>query len=580
MQKIKSLPKTSKSLFLMALGFVMLAGTGRAAVTAAMDSSAFAAQHVGANAKVDTADLVIPENEIEAFVNNIPRFEDAEYRRRLELLSEYTTIPLTYNQYVQAYIDVYSLRRRDQVAKMLALKEYYFPMFEKVLATRGLPEELKYLAIVESALNPFAVSRVGATGLWQFMYTTGKVYNLNVDNYEDDRKDPLKATMAAASYFKEMYQRYGDWLLVIAAYNCGPGNVSRAIRKSGGMRNFWAIRRYLPAETRGYVPAFIAATYIMNYANLHNIYAEYPDFSFENDTVELRSMVSFERLSYALGMNMDNLKILNPVYKKGLIMATATAPKSVIIPKYKVETFNIMKDSLQKYQPPVTLVTYTEPEKVVVYRVVHGDYIAKIAAKFNVSVYDIRKWNGLTSNRLYSGTYLKIYKTEPKKVTYYAEVTDNSQEEALKTADAVNLNADQATVTTVESKAQPITIVPVGELKKSPASNQYAQTSPLSGKPVAKEPVYSSSNHESPKQYNKSKKYTSRKRSGKRYYAHSNVSKPVAKSAVRYHRVRAGDTVFSISKRYGISVQRIMKANGISNAKSLKAGRVLKISKG
>lgn len=565
MQEIKSLPKTSKSVFLMTLGFLFLIPSVKASGVSLLDSAAFAHQKNNTVYLTDTSDLAIPEDEVQAFETSVPRFENSEYRRRLELLSEYTSIPLSYNQYVQAYIDVYSLRRREQVAKMLALKEYYFPIFEKVLAEKGLPEELKYLAIVESALNPFAVSRVGATGLWQFMYTTGKMYNLNADSYEDDRRDPYKASVAAARYFKDMYRKYGDWLLVIAAYNCGPGNVSRAIRRSGGVYNFWAIRKYLPQETRGYVPAYIAATYIMNYANQHNIYAEYPNFSFENDTVALKSMVSFERLSYALGMNMEDLKILNPIYKKGLVMATASTPKLVVIPKYKVETFNIVKDSLLRFQPPVTLVTYTEPEKAVVYKVKRGDYIAQIAAKFNVSVYDIKKWNGLSSNRLYSGTYLKIYQVEAKKTTYYAEVTEQTQEESLQLT-SNNAN-NTATVALAESKAQPVTIVPVGELK---AKRDIAQ--------VIVEDYTASKKYTSyTKSYKGKKKYYSSRKKSRKYYA-SNVSKPVAKSTVRYHRVRSGDTVFSIARRYGVSVQKVMRANGISNARSLKAGKVLKIS--
>ncbi len=558
MQQTKSLPKQLRSCFLLSLGFLPFVLSVRASDSVSIDSTVFAQQQQKSGySKLDTSNLVISENEAEIFESTIPHFDNAEFRRRLELLSEYTTVPLTYNQYVQTYIDVYSLRRREQVGKMLALKEYYFPVFEKVLSDNGLPEELKYLAIVESALNPFAVSRVGATGLWQFMYTTGKMYNLNIDNYEDDRKDPVKASKAAAEYFKDMYKRYGDWLLVIAAYNCGPGNVSRAIRKAGGVYNFWAIRKYLPQETRGYVPAYIAATYIMNYANQHNIYAEYPNFSFDNDTVILKSMVSFERLSFALGMNMEDLKMLNPIYKKGLILASSTNPKSVVIPKYKVEAFNLVKDSLLKYQPPVTLVTYTEPEKAVVYKVRKGDYIAKIAGQFGVSVYDIKKWNGLVSNRLYAGTYLKIYKADAKKVTYYAEVTEKKQEEALQ-ASAQTTNVGQ-----VESKAQPVVIVPVGDLK----------TSLKSANGVASQPAKAAST----KSYvAPAKKYVAQSTTTK-YAPVSKVSKPVLSAAVRYHKVRSGDTIYGISKRYGVSVQRIMRTNGIANARSLKAGRVLKI---
>ena len=200
----------------------------------------------------------------------VPSFSDEEYALRMSRIP--TPIRLTYNQSVKNYIDLYSLRRRELTSRIMGLSNLYFPMFEEVLDREGLPLEFKYLSVVESALNPLAVSPMGATGLWQFMFNTGKLYDLKVTSYLDDRKDPYKSTVAACKYFKDMYSIYGDWLLVIASYNCGPGNVNRAINRSGGKTNFWEIEKYLPSETRGYVPAFIAVCYLMNYSREHNLF--------------------------------------------------------------------------------------------------------------------------------------------------------------------------------------------------------------------------------------------------------------------------------------------------------------------
>jgi len=211
----------------------------------------------------------LPKNYDSTFV---PTFEDSIYRKRIAFLDASTPLELDYNPVVRRYIDLYTVRKREQVSRMLGLAQYYFPMFEEVLDKYDMPLELKYLAVVESALNPNAKSRVGATGLWQFMYTTGKIMGLNANSYVDERSDPYRSTIAACEYMTRLYKTFGDWNLVLAAYNSGPGTVNKAIRRSGGKRSYWELRAYLPRETAGYVPAFIAATYTMKYAKEHNLY--------------------------------------------------------------------------------------------------------------------------------------------------------------------------------------------------------------------------------------------------------------------------------------------------------------------
>ena len=228
----------------------------------------------------------------------IPYFDELVYEARLAKLDEQTPFDLIYNSAVKAYIDMYSLRKRVLVSRLIGLSQVYFPMFEEKLAKFELPLELKYLAIVESALNPNARSRCGATGLWQFMYPTGKMYGLNVNSYIDERSDVYKATEAAAEYLKSLYSMFGDWQMVLAAYNAGPGTISKAIRRSGGKKTYWEIRPYLPIETQGYVPAFIAANYIMNYGAEHNLYPVVPRKTyFEVDTVVVKEQMTFDQLA-------------------------------------------------------------------------------------------------------------------------------------------------------------------------------------------------------------------------------------------------------------------------------------------
>lgn len=390
---------------------------------------------------IDDTTFVVPEVDL-SILNTPPKFATEVYKRRLDSITK--SIPLDYNSFVQGYIDLYAFRKREQVERMLGLSEYYFPMVERVFKEYKIPTEFKYLAIVESALNPYAVSPVGATGMWQFMFTTAKMYDLTITSHIDERRDPYLATHAAAKYFVDMYRRYGDWLLVIAAYNCGPGNVNRAIRKAGGgQKTFWQIRQYLPQETRGYVPAYIAANYIMTFAEAHNLYPTYPSFSFMTDTLHVTKPVYFKDIERLCGVNADELRILNPQFKKDFIPAYSQS-FAIKLPATRIDLVQNYRDSLYALFPTAAqdqiFVLNTDPmaKSRTVYKthvVTRGQTLSKLAAKYDVSVSDIKKWNNLKKNALYRGQRLKIKKQieapTPQPSTAIAKNTNTKETEEV-----------------------------------------------------------------------------------------------------------------------------------------------------
>lgn len=281
----------------------------------------------------------------------IPDFPDSVYLRRLAEIP--SVVDLTYNRIVKNYINVYTRKRREQVRIMLGLSNYYFPIFEEVFDFYGVPYELKYLSIIESALNPRAVSRAGAVGTWQFMYSTGKHYGLTINSLVDERRDPLQATRAAARFLVDLYGIYGDWTLALAAYNCGPGNVNKAIRRSGGKRSFWEIYYYLPRETRGYVPAFIAATYTMNYYSEHLLSPAPLKLPRYTDTIMIDEPLHLRQVSEVLGLPLDQLRDMNPQYRQDLIPATPAKHYALKIPSDKTGPFIDLQDSIFAYKDSI-----------------------------------------------------------------------------------------------------------------------------------------------------------------------------------------------------------------------------------
>jgi membrane-bound lytic murein transglycosylase D len=343
-------------------------------------------------------------------------------KKRLSDLDVKTPFHLAYNPSLEKVINSYLKHRKRYYPALMAKAQYYFPMFEQYLDQFDVPLEMKYLAIVESALRPAARSRVGATGLWQFMYGTGVQFNLKVNSYVDERQDPVKATVAACKYLSQLYKIFGDWDLALAAYNSGPGNVSKAIKRSGGYRNYWNIRPYLPRETASYVPAFYATMYIFEYAEEHNIYPEPPNiFHFETDTIRVKRTISFDQISEKTKIDTELLSFLNPAYKLDIIPFIKNKKYAVRLPRKNMidfldkekEIYALATEDESKREKP--LPKYFEMDRRIRYKVRSGDYLGKIANKFGVRVSDIKRWNGMRNHRLKIGQRLSIY---PKKLGF------------------------------------------------------------------------------------------------------------------------------------------------------------------
>ena len=341
-------------------------------------------------------------------------------KERLAIIDQKTPFHLGYNPALEREIKSYLKYRKKYYPSLMAKANYYFPMFEKHLSAYDIPLEMKYLAIVESTLNPRARSRVGARGLWQFMYLTGKQFKLNVNSYVDERQDPVKATIAACKYLSNLYTIFGDWDLALAAYNSGPGNVSKAIKRSGGYKNYWNIRPYLPTETAGYVPAFYATMYLFEYAKEHDLIATAPPvYHFETDTIHVKKTVSFDQITEVTGIETEMLTFLNPMFKLDIIPYVKSKNYTVTIPKSERIHFLskekelyelVVKDDAKREKP---LPKYFEMDKRIRYKVRSGDYLGKIARKFGVRVSDLKKWNRLRSTQLKIGQRLTVY---PKRI--------------------------------------------------------------------------------------------------------------------------------------------------------------------
>lgn len=412
--------------------------------------------------------------------DEIPTFDEKHYVEAFKKMDAQSPFKLVYNQPVKAYIDAYLLKNREKVSRMLGMAELYFPLFEEMLDRYDLPLELKYLAIVESALNPNARSKSGAMGLWQFMYRTGKIYNLNSTSYMDDRKDPYLATQAACEYFRFLYDMFGDWQLVLAAYNGGPGNLLKAIRRSGGKRDYWELRPYLRRETQGYVPAFFAVNYAMNYAAENNVYPVHPEFfHHELDTVVVKKETSLITLSSVLQLPYAQVKFLNPRFRHDIVPAT-TEGLPIILPKDKVGIFLSNQEAIYKLGEQPVNPAYANQDEIMqdvrrTHKVQRGETLGGIAARYRVRVDDLRDWNGINGNLIREGQSLIVYS---------------------RTAAA-------------------------------PATTSTATVSESSGG--------------------------------------------------RYHVVQAGDTLWDIAKRNGITVDKLKELNNISNHYTLKIGTKLKV---
>lgn len=363
--------------------------------------------------------------------DSIPEFSEEVIRKRLEELDRLTPMEITYNRDVHNFILLYANKKRILTSRAMGLGEMYFPMFEELFDKYEIPYEMRYLAVVESALNPQAKSWAGAVGLWQFMYSTGKMYDLRVSSYYDERMDPYQATEAACKYLNYLHSLYDDWNLALAAYNSGPGNVNKAIRRSGGKKDFWEIQQRLPRETQSYVPAFIAVNYVMAYASEHNLYPIPPDMTYFNtDTLYITKELKFDQIEAFTNVNEETLAFLNPSFRRNMIPQDGYR-HILRLPYDAVGDFLANEEEIYKYNEdePQAVDGYITREEVIYHRVRSGDVLGVIAERYGVGISELRSWNGIRGNMIRAGDRLVIYKETRIKVED-AEKTSAEKTEA------------------------------------------------------------------------------------------------------------------------------------------------------
>jgi len=363
----------------------------------------------------------------------IPEFADTVYRERIRKINSVITLP--YNNIIRSHIHVYTQRKSEVLRAVLGLAGYYFPMIEDIFDSYGLPSELKYMAVIESALNPNAVSRAGATGLWQFLSSTGRMYGLTINSLVDERRDPVKSTHAAARYMKDMYDIFNDWVLVIAAYNCGPGNVSKAIARSGNKKDYWDIYYKLPRETRGYIPQFVAAAYALNYYKEHNISPLTVNIPLATDTIIVHKDIHLSQISEVMNIPYGELKALNPQYRTGLIPGSSK-PYSLTLPLSRLSEFINLADSIRGFRADYYLgknavavnpvYSSNAPANIsgktkIYYTVKEGDNLGYIAEWYRVRLSDLRYWNDIYTNTIRVGQRLAVF-VDPDKTDFFNKI--------------------------------------------------------------------------------------------------------------------------------------------------------------
>ncbi len=486
----------------------------------------------------------------------VPDYPDSVVIARLADLNRETIVEITYNKAVKNYINAYAKNRRGVASRVLGLAEVYFPLFEEYLDKYDMPLELKYLAVVESALNPTANSRAGAKGLWQFMYGTGKLYGLKVNSLVDDRFDPIKSTDAACRHLKDLYDIYGNWSLALAAYNSGAGNVNKAIRRAGGTKSYWAVWPFLPRETRGYVPAFIAVAYIMNYAAEYNLYPVHPGiFHQQIDTVIVNDVLSFDQISEFLGIPEEEVRFLNPAYKAGIIPSTKDQKYVLRLPFDYVTEFVEHEQELYGYktargiEKEKLLAEIKKAQERNIHVVRSGENLGLIAQRYRCSVNNLKSWNNLRSNTIFPGQKLVVY------APGYTSSGSSSSSSTAKTKDVSGLEKGYHKVKSGENLGLIANKYDCSVADLKSWNNLKGNTI----QPNQKLIVYAPGKAESNKEV-------------------SSVSGNNKGNSYVYHTVRKGDTLWDIAKLYeGVSVEQIKKLNNIQNSKNLKPGQKLKV---
>lgn len=493
-----------------------------------------------------SADLV---QSIALTKDQLPSYTPEEMKRRMKLIP--SLISMDYNPEVQAFIDLFVYRKRDLMTKLLASSQIYFPLFEEILDKNHMPDELKYLPVIESALNPQAVSPAGATGLWQLMYGTGKMMGLDANSYYDERRDPAKSTMAGVKYLKGLYDMYGDWQLALAAYNSGPGYVNRAIARCGGVKNFWAIKNYLPAETRSYVPTFLAVVYAMHYHKDYKLVSAEPKRElYAVDTVMISNRVTLKHIAQTLGMSLDELQFLNPGLKAGVVppmmngyplnipinyFATFESKRDVVMNDPELAAQNALNEG---YANPTTI----RVAKYIWYKVRKNDNLATIAARYGVGLAELREWNKLKNNYIAKGQNLKILTFQEMPV-YQAQ--NNIPAAKGNTSADSTLAGQNGTVSADTSEKVLYYFEKDANGKEVPANN----------------PATATKTNAAPTSNTTAKQ---------------NTTAPINPS-IKYYRVQPGDSLWSITQHYpGLTIDKLKSDNKLSGQNLLK-GQVLKI---
>jgi membrane-bound lytic murein transglycosylase D len=503
----------------------------------------------------------------------IPYFSDSTYRERIAGMNDQSPFEYVYNDKVRMFIDLYAYKKRGLTARIIGLSQIYFPLFEEQLDKYNMPLELKYLAVIESALNPIANSRAGAKGLWQFMYGTGKVYGLKVTSYVDDRYDPYKSTIAACEHLKDLYDIYGNWSLALAAYNSGAGNVNKAIRRAGGIKNFWTIYPYLPRETRSYVPAFIAASYVLTYSEQHNIKPIDPGILYyEIDTVTVKNILTFDQISEMLNVPMEELIFLNPWFKQGVIPATPEFPYSLRLKREFVGNFISNEAALYAYKTRISLqrdslqvMVENSYRSTQVYIVRSGDNLASIAKKYNMTTGELKALNNLTSNYVKAKKRLLVYTKDSRVEPLPASVTGGNKPEPVATS---RTEKDEPPAPAAETRYH---IVKSGETLSAIASKYHCTVNQImSWNNLSKSTIFVGQ---------KLKVVGSAPTSSG---STSSSSKPTSSGSAKYtwYTIQSGDNLWDIAQRYDCTVSQIKALNNITNVNRLKAGQKIKVPNG
>ena len=535
----------------------------------------------------------------------VPFYSDEVYMERFSQLGKTSPIPLVYNRQVKDMIELYAVKKRALTERMLGLAQLYFPMIEELLDRYGIPLEMKYLAIIESALNPIARSPVGAGGLWQFMYGTGKQYNLDVNSYVDDRSDPYKSTVAACKHLNDLYKVHKNWLLVLAAYNSGTGNVTKAIRRSGGKTDFWDISPYLPQETRGYVPAFIAVTYVMNHASDHNLFPIMPIYKYhEIDTVLVKDFLTFDVLSERLNVSKDELLFLNPAYRKGVIPSTSEKSYFLRLPKRCLADFVNNEAALYAYNQQKlqidkesVLTALTHSQESFFHYVKYKETLASIANLYGVSVNDIRQWNHITKRSVKKGQRLIINKnTGPEDnlaANKPAQHIADSQKVNIKSDNQPPIQVAQVTHNSApvqiknEEPAQTVTKLKYYTVKKSQKMSQIANIYGVTLAqikswnklrnyaliPGQKLKIYVTTPTDEPlvAEVKTSKADKAQAKKGKDTYT------PVEEN--EYHKVKAGESLALLSRKNNVTIDQLKDWNNLDKKGTILPGQNLIVNK-